>query len=170
MILETGGDLQDFIFMRPLHLRIRLDCLDHPKATTQKEIISTDTTLEESLKRIEERGRREVGARAGGFRLAPEGGSRTEVGIVLQYFGARFVGRGESVGRSHDGRRRAHARRRFHGGFVVEGEGVTEDLGMGFRIVVGVNSGWDFVDRGLGLDFVDRGLGLEGEGLKGGEG
>ncbi|ONK63850.1 uncharacterized protein A4U43_C07F19580 [Asparagus officinalis] len=46
LLLETGRDLQDFIFMRPLHLRIRLDCLDHPKAATQKEIISTDTTLE----------------------------------------------------------------------------------------------------------------------------
>lgn len=46
LLLETGGDLHDCIFMAPLHLRIRLECEDHPPATTKKEIILTDTSLE----------------------------------------------------------------------------------------------------------------------------
>lgn len=49
LLSETGGDLQDAIFMRPLHLRIRLDCADHPTATTNKETILTDTSLEVSV-------------------------------------------------------------------------------------------------------------------------
>jgi len=46
LLSETGVDFQNVIFMKPLHLRIRLDCADHPKATTPKETILTDTALD----------------------------------------------------------------------------------------------------------------------------
>ncbi|KAH7691587.1 Six-bladed beta-propeller TolB-like protein [Dioscorea alata] len=49
LLSDTCGDLQDIVFMKPLHLRIRLDCGDHPSADTQKEIISTETNLEISI-------------------------------------------------------------------------------------------------------------------------
>jgi len=42
----SGEDFNNVVFMKPLHLRIRLDCADHPKATTPKETILTDTALD----------------------------------------------------------------------------------------------------------------------------
>ena len=49
LLSDTCGNLQDIVFMKPLHLRIRLDCGDHPSADTQKEVISTETNLEVSI-------------------------------------------------------------------------------------------------------------------------
>lgn len=50
LLVESGGELRDRIFMKPLHLRIRLDCRDHPPATTTtKESILTETALEVSV-------------------------------------------------------------------------------------------------------------------------
>ncbi|XP_068323767.1 uncharacterized protein [Pyrus communis] len=46
LLLKSNRDLRDVIFMKPLHFRIKLDCLDHPKATNSKEIILTDTNVE----------------------------------------------------------------------------------------------------------------------------
>ncbi|KAM1122334.1 hypothetical protein FF1_003869 [Malus domestica] len=46
LLLKSNRDLRDVIFMKPLHVRIKLDCLDHPKATNSKEIILTDTDVE----------------------------------------------------------------------------------------------------------------------------
>ncbi|KAG0498564.1 hypothetical protein HPP92_003255, partial [Vanilla planifolia] len=44
--LENCGEMTCVIFTRPLHLRIKLYCGDHPAAATSKETILTDTQLE----------------------------------------------------------------------------------------------------------------------------
>lgn len=46
LLLKSNRVLRDVIFMKPLHVRIKLDCLDHPKANNSKEIILTDTNIE----------------------------------------------------------------------------------------------------------------------------
>lgn len=45
-LLKTKSDLRDVIFMKPLHVRIKLNCLDHPKADNLKDIILTDSSIE----------------------------------------------------------------------------------------------------------------------------
>lgn len=45
LLLKTCGDLQDVIFMKPLHLRVSLECGDHPAAETKNETILTDSTV-----------------------------------------------------------------------------------------------------------------------------
>ncbi|XP_050364032.1 uncharacterized protein LOC126782770 isoform X2 [Argentina anserina] len=45
-LLKSNGDLRDLIFMKPLHVRVKLDCLDHPKAPNGKNIILTDSNIE----------------------------------------------------------------------------------------------------------------------------
>ncbi|KAK7350247.1 hypothetical protein VNO77_08599 [Canavalia gladiata] len=44
-LLQSKGDLRDLIFMKPLHIRIRLNCLDHPKADNGRDIILTDSSI-----------------------------------------------------------------------------------------------------------------------------
>nr|CAD1840902.1 unnamed protein product [Ananas comosus var. bracteatus] len=39
LLAETCGDASDIIFMKPLHLRLRLECGDHPAAETNKETV-----------------------------------------------------------------------------------------------------------------------------------
>ncbi|KAJ4728504.1 NHL repeat-containing protein 2 [Melia azedarach] len=46
LMLKSKQDLKDFIFIRPLHVRIKLDCLDHPKADNSKDIILTDSNIQ----------------------------------------------------------------------------------------------------------------------------
>lgn len=45
-LLKSNRDLRDLIFMKPLHVRIKLDTLDHPKAANGKDIILTDSNIE----------------------------------------------------------------------------------------------------------------------------
>ena len=45
-LLKSDRDLRDLIFMKPLHVRVKLDCLDHPKAANGKDIILTDSNIE----------------------------------------------------------------------------------------------------------------------------
>lgn len=46
-LLKTNRDLRDVIFMKPLHVRIKLNCLDHPKADNfLKEIVLTDSSID----------------------------------------------------------------------------------------------------------------------------
>nr|XP_011458192.1 PREDICTED: uncharacterized protein LOC101310290 [Fragaria vesca subsp. vesca] len=45
-LLKSNRDLRDLIFMKPLHVRVKLDCLDHPKAANGKDIILTDSNIE----------------------------------------------------------------------------------------------------------------------------
>lgn len=49
LLLDSVQDLKELVFVKPLHLRIRFDCLDHPNATTQNETILTDTALEVNI-------------------------------------------------------------------------------------------------------------------------
>lgn len=45
-LLKSNGDLRDLIFTKSLHVRIKLDTLDHPKALNGKDIILTDSSVE----------------------------------------------------------------------------------------------------------------------------
>ncbi|KAG2380897.1 uncharacterized protein HKW66_Vig0202700 [Vigna angularis] len=44
-LLQSKGDVRDLIFMLPLHVRIRLNSLDHPKADNGRDIILTDSSI-----------------------------------------------------------------------------------------------------------------------------
>lgn len=46
LLSKTCGDTRDIVFMKPLHLRMRFDCADHPPALTSKETIIDDTIKE----------------------------------------------------------------------------------------------------------------------------
>ncbi|KAL9397702.1 hypothetical protein Peur_011955 [Populus x canadensis] len=46
LLLKSNCNLRDLIFVKPLHLRINLDTLDHPKADNSKDIILTDSAIE----------------------------------------------------------------------------------------------------------------------------
>lgn len=45
VLLQSKSDLRDLVFMKPLHIRIRLNCLDHPKADNGRDIILTDSSI-----------------------------------------------------------------------------------------------------------------------------
>jgi hypothetical protein len=45
-MLKSNRDLRDLIFIKPLHVRIKFDTLDHPKADNSKDIILTDSSVE----------------------------------------------------------------------------------------------------------------------------
>uniref|UniRef100_A0A7N2R6H3 NHL domain-containing protein n=1 Tax=Quercus lobata TaxID=97700 RepID=A0A7N2R6H3_QUELO len=45
-LLKSNKDLRDLIFMKPLHVRIKFDSPDHPKADNSKDIILTDSSVE----------------------------------------------------------------------------------------------------------------------------
>ncbi|KAJ3687051.1 hypothetical protein LUZ61_016215 [Rhynchospora tenuis] len=42
---DNCEDLRDLVFTCPVHLRIKLECDDHPAADTNKEIVSTDSSI-----------------------------------------------------------------------------------------------------------------------------
>ncbi|KAJ4956279.1 hypothetical protein NE237_013062 [Protea cynaroides] len=46
LMLEANTDLGEVVFMKPLHLRIRLECGDHPKTDTSKENVLIDSSIE----------------------------------------------------------------------------------------------------------------------------
>ncbi|EEF41258.1 catalytic, putative [Ricinus communis] len=46
LLLKSNADLRDLIFMRPLHVRIKMDCPDHPKSENGKDIILTNDSIE----------------------------------------------------------------------------------------------------------------------------
>lgn len=41
-----GDDATGLVLMKPVHLRLRLDCADHPAGATNKETINTESSLE----------------------------------------------------------------------------------------------------------------------------
>uniref|UniRef100_A0A5B7C0G5 NHL repeat-containing protein 2 n=1 Tax=Davidia involucrata TaxID=16924 RepID=A0A5B7C0G5_DAVIN len=45
-VLKLNRDLGDLVFMKPLHVRLKFDCRDHPKADNSKDIILTDSSIE----------------------------------------------------------------------------------------------------------------------------
>ncbi|CAA7396880.1 unnamed protein product [Spirodela intermedia] len=46
LLLESREDVREIVFMKPLRLRLRLDCGDYLPATTSKELLPTDCSLE----------------------------------------------------------------------------------------------------------------------------
>ncbi|KAK9082587.1 hypothetical protein Scep_029058 [Stephania cephalantha] len=46
LILRSNRDVEDIVFMRPLHVRLHLNCKDHPKTHKANDQILTDTTIE----------------------------------------------------------------------------------------------------------------------------
>lgn len=49
LLTENRGDARDLVIMKPVHLRLRMDCADHPAGTTNKETISTESSLDISI-------------------------------------------------------------------------------------------------------------------------
>ncbi|CAL9174578.1 unnamed protein product [Musa hybrid cultivar] len=45
LLSKTFEDVEDMIFMKPLHIRLRFECADHPAGKTTKETICTDSTI-----------------------------------------------------------------------------------------------------------------------------
>ncbi|KAF5202071.1 Nhl domain-containing protein [Thalictrum thalictroides] len=46
LISESSRDITEFVFMKPLNLRLEFDCQDHPKADKANEVVLTDSTIE----------------------------------------------------------------------------------------------------------------------------
>ncbi|KAJ7008774.1 hypothetical protein NC653_007439 [Populus alba x Populus x berolinensis] len=46
LLLKSNCNLRDLVFVKPLHVKIKLDTLDHPKADNSKDIILTDSAIE----------------------------------------------------------------------------------------------------------------------------
>ncbi|KHG18799.1 NHL repeat-containing protein 2 [Gossypium arboreum] len=44
-LLKSNRDLRDLFFIKPLHVRIKLNSQDHPKADNSKDIVLTDSSL-----------------------------------------------------------------------------------------------------------------------------
>jgi len=44
-LLKSNRDLRDLTFIKPLHVRIKFNCQDHPKADNSKGIILTDSSI-----------------------------------------------------------------------------------------------------------------------------
>ncbi|VAI76088.1 unnamed protein product [Triticum turgidum subsp. durum] len=49
LLTENHIDARDLVIMKPVHLRLRMECADHPAGTTNKETISTESSLEISI-------------------------------------------------------------------------------------------------------------------------
>ncbi|KAF8712812.1 hypothetical protein HU200_028584 [Digitaria exilis] len=45
LLMGSREDVRDLVVMRPVHLRLRLECGDHPAGATNKETISTESSL-----------------------------------------------------------------------------------------------------------------------------
>ncbi|XP_062078777.1 uncharacterized protein LOC133783236 isoform X2 [Humulus lupulus] len=45
-LLKSQRDLRDVIFMKPLHVRVKFDSFDHPKADNSRDIILTESSIE----------------------------------------------------------------------------------------------------------------------------
>ncbi|CAJ2655692.1 uncharacterized protein LOC123920050 isoform X2 [Trifolium pratense] len=44
-LLQSKGDLRDLIFTKPLHVRVRLNTFEHPKAENNRDFILTDSSI-----------------------------------------------------------------------------------------------------------------------------
>ncbi|RRT53127.1 hypothetical protein B296_00048243 [Ensete ventricosum] len=49
LLSKTFEDVEDMIFMKPLHIRLRFECADHPAGKTIKETICTDSTIKVAI-------------------------------------------------------------------------------------------------------------------------
>ncbi|KAG7630362.1 hypothetical protein ISN44_As03g007060 [Arabidopsis suecica] len=46
LLSKSKRELRDVVFMKPMHVRIRLDSKDHPKADNSRDVILTDSSVE----------------------------------------------------------------------------------------------------------------------------
>lgn len=46
LLLKSKRELRDIVFLKPLHVRIRLDSMDHPKADNSRDVILTDSSAQ----------------------------------------------------------------------------------------------------------------------------
>ncbi|XP_071698630.1 uncharacterized protein [Rutidosis leptorrhynchoides] len=46
ILLTSGKNPEEFVFLRPLHVRLKINSLDHPKAENSKDIILTESSIE----------------------------------------------------------------------------------------------------------------------------
>lgn len=46
LLSKSKRELRDIVFMKPMHVRIRLDSMDHPKADNSRDVILTDSSVE----------------------------------------------------------------------------------------------------------------------------
>lgn len=44
-LLQSKGDLRDLIFTKLVHIRVRINTSDHPKAENDRDFILTDSTI-----------------------------------------------------------------------------------------------------------------------------
>ncbi|KAI3411672.1 uncharacterized protein J3R85_017714 [Psidium guajava] len=49
ILLKSTTDLRDLVFVKPLHVRIKFDTLNHPKAENSKDIVLTESSIEVSV-------------------------------------------------------------------------------------------------------------------------
>lgn len=46
LLLKSKREVRDIVFLKPIHVRIRLDSMDHPKADNSRDVILTDSSVE----------------------------------------------------------------------------------------------------------------------------
>ncbi|XP_019100406.1 PREDICTED: uncharacterized protein LOC104730208 isoform X3 [Camelina sativa] len=46
LLSKSKRELRDIVFLKPMHVRIRLDSMDHPKADNSRDVILTDSSVE----------------------------------------------------------------------------------------------------------------------------
>ncbi|EOA29702.1 hypothetical protein CARUB_v10016474mg [Capsella rubella] len=46
LLAKSKRELRDIVFLKPMHVRIRLDSMDHPKAENSRDVILTDSSVE----------------------------------------------------------------------------------------------------------------------------
>ncbi|VVA96700.1 unnamed protein product [Arabis nemorensis] len=46
LLLKSKRELRDIVFLKPMHVRIRLDSMDHPKAENSRDVILTDSSAQ----------------------------------------------------------------------------------------------------------------------------
>lgn len=45
-LLRSNKSLHDLVFLKPLHVRLKFECGNHPKADNSKNVILTDSFIE----------------------------------------------------------------------------------------------------------------------------
>lgn len=45
-LLSSKKDLEELIFVKPLHVKLKFECGDHPKADNSKSVVLTDSSVE----------------------------------------------------------------------------------------------------------------------------
>lgn len=46
VLSKSKREMRDIVFLKPMHVRIRLDSKDHPKADNSRDVILTDSSVE----------------------------------------------------------------------------------------------------------------------------